>query len=154
MTQLRTTHGYIPSMSEDAISSVRALEAAALEQDQHQLVTHHVIHGGVYLRTIHMASGLLITGALIKIATTLIISGDVSIFVNGGSPVRYEGYNVLPAGAGRKQAILANEDSDLTMLFGTDAVTVKEAEKQFTDEVSNMVSNKADGLNTVLVTGA
>ena len=40
------------------------------------------------------------------------------------------------------------------MLFGTNATNVEDAENQFTDEVSKLISNKEDGRNTILVTGA
>lgn len=150
---LAKTKTSIPTMSAAAINAVRELESAALQHKQEPLVTHHVIHSGVYLRTIRLNAGLVITGALIKTDTTLIISGDVMVYLDG-EPTRFEGYHVVPASAGRKQAIFANEDTDLTMLFGTDATNVEDAENQFTDEVSKLISNKEDGRNTVLVTGA
>ena len=151
MNLAKTSTG-IPAMSSEAIATVRNLEAMAMEYPQEPFMTHHVIHGGVYLRTLRMVSGSLLTGALIKISTTLIVSGDVTIYMDA-QPVRITGYHVLPASAGRKQAILAHEDTDLTMLFGTDAKSVEDAEAEFTDEVSILASNKDDGSNTIMVTG-
>tara|TARA_R110000824_G_scaffold200754_2_gene384770 strand:+ start:4451 stop:4909 length:459 start_codon:yes stop_codon:yes gene_type:complete len=149
---LTTTFDGIPAMSDEAIATVRRLEAMAMDYPQEPFMTHHVIHGGVYLRTLRMLAGSLLTGALIKISTTLIVSGDATLYMDA-KPVRFTGYHVLPASAGRKQAILAHEDTDLTMLFGTSAKTVEEAEAEFTDEVAILTSNKDDGSNTIMVTG-
>lgn len=142
----------IPAMSDTSIASVRDLESAILEHEQVPVVTQHIIHAGVYMRTIAMPPGSLLAGALIKIGTSLIISGDVTIYTEGG-PRRFTGYHVLPASAGRKQAILAHDYTDMTMLFGTDATTVEEAEEQFTDELSILASRKDDNANIILVTG-
>tara|TARA_R110000787_G_scaffold160287_4_gene273990 strand:- start:434 stop:895 length:462 start_codon:yes stop_codon:yes gene_type:complete len=142
----------IPAMSDVSIASVRELEASILEHEQVPVVTQHIIHAGVYMRTITMVPGSLLAGALIKISTTLIVSGDVTVYTEGG-PCRFAGYHVLPASAGRKQAILAHDYTDMTMLFGTDATTVEDAEAQFTDELSILASRKDDNANTILVTG-
>ena len=142
----------IPAMSDAAISQVRRIEAAALECPQTAFTTDHVIHGGVYMRTLHMVPQSFLTGALIKISTTLVVSGDVTIFMDGDG-VRVTGYHVLPASAGRKQAILAHDDTDLTMLFSTVATNVADAEAQFTDETNMLAAKHDDNRNTVLVTG-
>jgi len=86
-------------------------------------------------------AGVLITGVLIKIATLLIVQGDALVYI-GGEPTRLNGYNVVPAAAGRKQAFIAESDVYLTMIFPTDALDVDEAERQFTDEVELLVSRK------------
>ncbi len=142
----------IPAMSDEALSLVRGLEAEALQHPQEELITDHVIHGGVYLRTLTMVPGSILTGALIKINTTLIVSGDATIFMDGDT-FRFTGYHVLPASAGRKQAIMAHEATTLTMLFATEATTVAEAEAEFTDETDMLASKSGDNSNTILVTG-
>ena len=79
------------------------------------------------------------TGALIKLATTVILSGDVSVF-NGEVAERMTGYNVITGSAGRKQAFHAHEDTHITMIFPTKAKTVQQAEEEFTDEHDRLMS--------------
>ncbi len=56
--------------------------------------------------------------------------------------VEVAGYTVFSASAGRKQAMVALTDTYLTMLFPTDAKTVDEAERAFTDEYDLLVTRK------------
>jgi hypothetical protein len=152
VTQLVENNVTIGAMSPVAVGKVQALEDASLVYDQLPVETHHLIHGGMYCRTMHMTPGMLITGALIKISTTLIIAGHVTVYLDG-EPAGFHGYYVLPAAGGRKQAIYAHEASYLTMLFPTDVDTVGEAEAQFTDAVDTLSSRAADAINKITVTG-
>ncbi len=129
----------IPAMSESAIDLVRQLETEVLKAPQIDMPTQHVLHAGVYARTICLPADGVLTGALIKIATTLIVSGDTTVFTDDGL-VRLTGYNVLLASAGRKQAFVAHADTHITMLFATRARTVQEAEEEFTDEHQLLMS--------------
>ena len=131
----------IAPMSEIALVKVRILEEGALKLPQIPIVTSHVLHGGIYARTIMIPAGVLLTGALIKIATVLIVSGDVLVYI-GGKTIELNGYNVSPAAANRKQAFVAKTDTHLTMLFPTDATSVEDAEKEFTDEVDMLITRK------------
>ena len=131
----------IAPMSEIALVKVRILEEGALKLPQIPIVTSHVLHGGIYARTIMIPAGVLLTGALIKIATVLIVSGDVLVYI-GGKTIELNGYNVIPAAANRKQAFVAKTDTHLTMLFPTDATSVEDAEKEFTDEVDMLITRK------------
>jgi hypothetical protein len=140
----------IDAMSHDAIDRVRRLEDAALALPQVPIETTHVLHAGLYARTIRVPAGVLITGVLIKIATLVIVDGDVLMHVVG-SPVRLEGHHVLPAAAGRKQAFLARTDTHITMIFATAARSVEAAEREFTDEIGNLVSRHDP--NRIIITG-
>lgn len=131
----------IPATSPQGLDAVRRAEAALLERPQVELVTDHLLHAGVYCRTICVPKGAEMTGALIKLATTLILSGDAAVFTGGGW-VRYTGYCVLPASAGRKQAFRTFADTYLTMIFATDAKTVEAAEAEFTDETALLGSHQ------------
>ena len=142
----------IPVMSERAIAKVRELETEAAKLPQVPIDTGHIIHGGMYARMVFIPADVLITGVQAKPATMLIVQGDVLAYIGDSGAVRFEGYNVLPAAAGRKQAFLALADTWLTMLFPTDAKTVEEAERQFTDE-TDLLASRRDGLNHVLITG-
>lgn len=138
-------------MTPDAIERVRRLEAAVLQKEQVEIRTSHLLHAGMYARTIHIPSGVVLTGALIKVPTTLVVNGDCSVFL-GGKNVRVRGYHVMPASAGRKQVFLTYADTDLTMLFPSKAETVAEAEAQFTDEADLLLSRKQDA-ETITITG-
>lgn len=126
-------------MSEIAISKVRDLENIMLELPQEILPVHHTLHGGIYTRTVLIPAGTIITGAHIKIPTTLIVSGNVSLYT-GVDIVQLDGYFVLEAKADRKSAFLAHTDTYLTMMFPTQAQTIEEAENEFTDEADSLQS--------------
>lgn len=140
----------IPAMTQGAIDRVRAFEAQALALPQVDIATHHVIHGGMYARTICIPAGVVLTGAQIKLATVLIVSGHVRVTV-GEETRELEGYHVLAASAGRKQAFLALADTHLTMVFPSRAACVEDAEREFTDESDRLFSRH--GENEVVITG-
>src|SRR4051794_1306213 len=123
----------IPAMSEVAIDNVRQLESFTTTMPQIDIETSHALHAGMYARTIMIPAGVLITGALIKIATLLIVQGDVIIYIDGEAK-QLNGYNVFAASANRKQAFIAQTDTYLTMVFPSAAQTVEQAEEEFTDE--------------------
>jgi len=142
----------ITAKSLKAIDDVTRLDAAMKGlPNQIDIQTKHLIHAGVYMRTITMPAGCLLTGAQIKVNTTLIVSGDITLYVDG-DPVEITGYHVLPAHAGRKQAVLAHAISDLTMVYRTDATTVAEAEKECTDDVEDLGTRRYDS-DLVQITG-
>jgi hypothetical protein len=150
MAELALSATRIAAMSPEAIDQVRRLESAALALPQVPIETTHVLHAGLYARTIRVPAGVLITGVLIKIATLVVIDGDVLMHVEDG-PLRLQGHHVLPAAAGRKQAFLAQADTHITMIFATAARTVAEAEREFTDEGENLVSRHDP--NRIIITG-
>lgn len=152
MNELSIISNNIPSMSSKEISKVRELESLCSHIPQVDILTSHIIHGGLYARTIMIPAGSMITGALIKIATILIIQGDVIAYI-GDKTINLCGYNILPAGANRKQAFIANMDTYLTMIFPTDARGIKEAEEEFTDEADMLISRANPMSNVINITG-
>ena len=142
----------IPATTENAVARVEALEEKILEMPQIEIGTDHVLHAGTYARTITMPPGVVLTGAFIKVDTTLIVSGDITVFV-GDEPFDFFGYNGLPTMAGRKTAFLSHTECHLTMTFATDAKTVEEAEVEFTNEVDKLGSRKTGSVNTLLILG-
>lgn len=141
----------IIAMDAGAMAKVRAFEDLSLARlPQVEIATDHMIHGGMYARTIMIPKDTVLTGALIKLATILIVQGDASVFV-GGPALELTGYNVLPARAGRKQLFIARSDVHLTMIFPTRAKTVAEAEREFTDEYAKLFSGNSP--NRIVVTG-
>ena len=140
----------LPAMSDDALAKVRTLETALLAAPQTDLSTDHLLHAGMYARTICIPAGTALTGALIKRATVLIVNGHATVYTGDGT-LELAGHHVLPASAGRKQAFIAHADTWLTMIFPTQAVTVEEAEAEFTDEADRLLSRA--GVNTIRITG-
>lgn len=151
MTQLATVN-LIPAASESAIVKVRELEEQALTLPQVEIATHHVLHGGVYTRSICIPKGVMLTSALIKVPTTLTFCGN-AVFTCDESVRALVGYHVIPARANRKMAYLALEDTYLTMSFKTSATTIEEAEDEFTDEAHMLFSRHPSAQNFVNVTG-
>ena len=145
------TRSAIASMTPEAIDKVRQLEARTAELEQVEIPTDHVLHGGMYARTIKIPTGVLLTGALIKRTTMLVISGHVTVFVGEGS-IEIAGYQVLPASAGRKQAFLAHADTFVTMLFPSEAASVEAAEHEFTDEADRLLSRR-QACESITITG-
>ena len=144
---------FIASMSDKAIANVCELERQFLTVPQTRIPTHHLIHTGMYARTIMVPAGLPITGALMKIATILIISGDFILY-SGDRPIELHGYHVFAGSPNRKQAGLAISDTWVTMIFPTDAKTVEEAEVQFTDDFERLWSRYPDAINHITITEA
>ncbi|THF64465.1 hypothetical protein E6O51_03165 [Pseudothauera rhizosphaerae] len=134
-------------MSGEAVAKVRRLERITSAMPQVEIDTRHLFHAGMYARTIHIPAGVCLTGALIKRATLLIFSGRATVFA-GGEVIDLIGYHVIPASAHRKQVFLAHEDTDLTMIFPTEAGTVEAAEAEFTDEAELLLSRRQGGNTT------
>jgi len=152
MSNLAISENHISTMSEVAINKVRQYEALVLSVPQTKIPTHHLLHAGMYSRTIMIPAGNTLTGVLMKISTILILSGDFILFA-GDEAVKLSGYNVLAGSPNRKQAGIAITDTWATMLFPTNAKTVEEAENEFTDEGNILWSRYDDAINHVTITG-
>lgn len=152
MSNIVLSERRVPAMSGTAIAKVRELQTAVDAMPQISIETDHVIHGGMYARTITIEPGTILAGALIKVPTTLIVNGSCRVFL-GNESVDLHGYHVLAASAGRKQAFVAFEKTQLTMIFATEANSVDAAEDQFTEEAGQLMSRRDDAVNTVIITG-
>lgn len=150
MKHLTTLH--MPAMTPGSIRFVRDVEQRARKVEQVRIATDHVLHGGIYTRTICVPAGVMITGALIKIPTTLTISGHCAMLVGDVERVDIEGFMVMAAPANRKALFIAHSDTYISMSFVTEARSVEQAEEEFTDETDLLKSR--DGINTVEITEA
>ena len=132
------------------VSSNNAVEAieyiSSLEQIE--IETHHTIHGGLYTRTIKLNKNEILASVIIKIPTTLIVSGKIIIY-SGDDEVKVSGYNVIPASEGRQQIMKAIEETTITMMFPTMANTVEDAEAEFTD-YSDLLMSRFNKNNTII----
>lgn len=152
MSNLVVAESRVPAMTDRAIGLVRELERVVATLPQAEIETHHVIHGGMYARTIMVPAGVVLTGALINVPTMLIINGSVRVTI-GDEAVYLHGHHVLAASKKRKQAFHAIEDTWLTMVFATEAQTVEEAEDEFTDEAARLMSRNPSAKNSIIITG-
>ena len=119
---------------------------------QVDIVTEHLLHGGMYARTIRRGPGVVAVGSLILRATILIVSGPCTL-VTGESRLDLHGYNVLPGLAGRKQLSLTHGAVEMTMIFPTSAKTVEEAENEIFAEADQLISRKDGSRDQVTITG-
>ena len=141
----------LPATTPELLEKIGALEAELVGQEPCELPTEHLIHAGMYVRTIAMPKEMVLTGALIKRATVVIVTGSAALLA-GREWLRLDGYNVIPASAGRKQVFVSYSPVIITMLFPTQAKTVEEAEAEFTDECDRLLSRRQDA-NSVVITG-
>lgn len=152
MSALAELHPALPAMTEQAVGKVRLLEAHMLAREQVPIRTAHLIHGGMYARTICIPAGAALTGALLKVATVLVVHGHVTVFT-GTDEINLIGYHVLPGSAGRKTAFIAHADTHLTMIFPSGARNVAQAEAEFTDEAELLMSRRDGSGDTITITG-
>lgn len=157
MNNLAIKKDCIPAMTDDSIHKVNELQSYIMSLPQMVIPTDHILHGGMYARTIKIPASTeekltCIVGALLKVPTILVIHGDCVVLV-GEEKLELHGYHVLPASMHRKQAVVALTDTYVTMLFATDAKTIKEAEEEFTDESDLLFSRNEDAINNVTITG-
>ncbi|ANA34470.1 hypothetical protein LMG18090_04049 [Ralstonia mannitolilytica] len=153
MTNLVPQRLDIKPMTPDAIARVGELEKLVLSCPQIEIHTHHVLHAGLYARTITIPAGVVLTGALIKRSTLLVVCGDVVVSRGDDDGVRITGAAVIPASAGRKQAFVTYADTTVTMTFPTQASTIEQAEAEFTDDTDLLMSRRDPEHNTIIITG-
>jgi len=151
MTAL-ATNNKILVMSESAIEKVQLVQNAMLKFPQIDLPVHHILHGGMYSRSLVIPAGVAIAGAFIQVPTILVVSGNVTVYANDQA-YEIDGYQVLVASAGRKQLFVAHADTNMTMTFATNATTVEDAENEFTSEPDLLASRRHENLNTTIITG-
>jgi hypothetical protein len=139
-------------MSAETLDELMKFQAGELALPQLEVCTEHILHGGLYLRTIRLAPLTRLVGALVRIQTTLIVNGKTRVFTGDGW-IELEGYHIIPAQAGRKQIFETQEETSITMIFRTDAQSVEQAEEQFTSEHESLMSRNSS-TDTVVITGA
>jgi hypothetical protein len=153
MNDLLPQRTSIGPMSPGAIARITELEKVILRLPQVDIHTHHVLHAGMYARTITIPAGVVLTGALIKCPTLLVVSGDALVSRGDDDGVHITGTVIMPASAGRKQAFIAYADTTVTMTFPTQAMTIEQAEAEFTDDTDMLISRRGPDLNTIIITG-
>lgn len=151
MTLQTITAGLVPTNPE-TLEKIAVVHEALLRCDQVDITTEHVLHGGMYSRTIRLAPGIVMVGSLIKLATVLIVNGSTSVLI-GDERFDLEGYNVLPGCAGRKQLFVTHGLVEMTMIFPTQAKTVEEAENEVFAEADLLMSRSDGSRDIITITG-
>lgn len=141
----------LSASSPEQLAQIARVTEQILELPQIDIVTEHVFHGGMYARTIRIPAGCVLAGALIKVSTLLVVHGDAKVLTGDGA-ADLSGFSVLAGSAFRKQVFVALSPVEMTMIFPTQAKTVEEAERKFTDEYEKLMSRNSAN-DTVLVTG-
>jgi glyoxylate carboligase len=142
----------LPASTNETLAKVYEAEDYILTLPQIEIHTEHILHGGMYARTIRLAAGVVITGALFKVSTILVVNGLCAMFA-GDHWAQLDGFQVMAASKGRKQVFVTKEPTEITMIFRTDAKTVEDAENEFTDEADRLMSRTQDGDDVIIVTG-
>ena len=145
-------HTKLAPTNAEAIETVSRFGELLLKLPQIPFITEHMLHGGIYTRTIRLPPFTAIVAVLIKVPTSLIFAGEADIYTNG-ELVRVRGYSVLPGSAMRKVAAVTYSEFAVSMMFATKAATVEEAEKEFTDEFDLLVPLSEQDRHTILITG-
>lgn len=145
---------FFAATSEETLARLSAKEAYLRgRNDQASIATKHVLHGGMYCRTILLPSGFEIISVLVKLPTMVIVSGDCFVYLESGWQQVLGPHEVVPASAGRKQHFIANEDTHISMFFPSKARTVDKAEREFTDEFQNLLSRRLMTDDKTVITG-
>lgn len=128
----------IPAMSQEGLARARAMadamRALPAEQQRNMKVTHD-LWAGVYARTLEIPKGEVAAGVFLKIPMLFILAGEALVYVGTEAPLHLVGYKVLRAEANRMQIVHAIEQTFITAVFGTEAKTREEAEREATDEI-------------------
>ena len=123
---------------------VAEAEADLLALPQVHIHTTSIIHGGMCARTIFIPGGVDLTGALTKIDNFCIIHGDIEVTTDQG-PIRYTGFNVIPAKGGLKRGGRTYADTYWTMVWPTQLTDIVAIEDEMTDEGNKLKSRQALG---------
>jgi hypothetical protein len=121
--------------------SVRQLEDHLIGLPQVDLGTSHVVHGGMYARTVLIPAGTTMTGAMTNADNICVVCGDITVTTDDG-PMRLVGFHVLPAKAGAKRVGVAHADTYWTALFVTDKADIQDIEAQLTDESERLLTRR------------
>ena len=122
------------------------------ELPQTPFITEHLLHAGMYTRTVRLPANTAAAAVLIKVPTVLIFVGGARVY-SDDEVIIVEGYSVLPGSAGRKIAFVTETEVAMSMMFPTTATTVDEAQRQFTDEHELLVPLSRADEHIVLITG-
>lgn len=144
MSESLVIHGSaLPATAPHILSKIVEAEQKIGQAEQISVQTEHILHGGMYSRTVRLAPSVIIVGALLKVPSMLVVQGTCHMLA-GEKWYELSGYTVMPASAGRKQVFITETETSLTMIFPTNARTVEQAESEFTDEGEKLMSRRSE----------
>ena len=152
MPDLAPLYTRLSPSTPEAVNKVRILAEGLKQLPQTPFVTEHVLHGGMYTRTIRLPADTVVAAVLIKVPTMLIIIGQCEVWSND-ELICVDGYSVLPGSAGRKIAFVTRTRTAMSMIFPSAAKTVDEAQREFTDDHELLVPLSREDEHLVLITG-
>ena len=133
----------LPPTAPEIVEKLCEMQQVEMANGDHvPIYTEHLIHAGMYSRTITMPPGVKVTGCLMKVETHVTVVGSVLVSI-GKEWQKIDGYAVLPGSAGRKQIFISGKSPVLiTMCFPTSVRTIQEAEAEMTDEAGILLSRR------------
>ena len=152
MPDIIPLHARLAPSSPAGIDKVRRLGEALKTLPQTPFFTEHLLHAGMYTRTVQLPADTVAAAVLIKVPTVLIFVGRAEVY-SDDELIEVSGYSVLPGSAGRKIAFVTQSHVAMSMIFPSTATTVDEAQKQFTDEHLLLVPLSRMGEHRILITG-
>jgi len=150
LNALTIPSAFLPATTPEMLLALAEYESRVIGQEPVEVPTEHVLHAGMYARTIAMPVGMVLSGALIKRPTLVTVTGSAAVLV-GQEWLKLDGYNVVPGDAGRKALFVSYSPVIITTVFPTEAKTVEEAEAELTDDADRLLSRRQNA-NTVLIT--
>lgn len=139
--RLQHAHLSLKPSTPEAIEWLDSVHEEILKYEQCPVHTKHLIHGGMYARTILLKPETKMVGSKINKPTILIVNGSASV-LSGKGRIELEGYNVIAGAPGRKQFFWTHSDVEMTMLVATEAKTVEEAEDEVFAEADMLMSRR------------
>jgi len=153
MSNVVPIHTKLAPSSVHSINKVNEL-ASAIQSElaPYEFVTEHMLHGGMYTRTLRLPPRIVGAAVLVKPPTVLITVGTLEVWSND-QVIRVTGYNVIPGSAGRKIAFVTHSEVAMSMVFPCQALTVEQAQREFTDEHALLAPLSLPDRHLILITG-
>jgi hypothetical protein len=107
------------------------------ERPQVDLLTTHVLSGGIYARTIIIPPGVSLVGATHNRDHINILQGDITVTTDVGMK-RLVGHHVLPTKAGMKRIGYAHSETVWTTLVYTTETELDKIEDEITPESNKL----------------
>lgn len=140
----RIQTGALPPCPKESLERVMAMRGRISEMPPAEFPTEDFLHAGCYVRTCLVPKDTVLAGAVIKVPTVLVVSGDCFVYTGGDEVKRISGYAVLRGDAGRTGVFRAVEDTYLTMFYASGAKTTAAAEEEFTDEYDKLLTRRKE----------
>ena len=106
----------VPNGEVPTLDKIEAFNELLQQFHQEYLPVQHLVHGGMYARTIRVKAGMYAVGAMLNHDNISVMVGDCTCSTNDGM-MRLTGFNVVPASAGVKRVGYFHSDTDWTMIM-------------------------------------